>query len=318
MFNDIGVLMAVLAAAGVAAIWVAIVTPRQVSLTTGQRQTLPSFLDRFKSQFEAADFNISFYDFVRTSALLSLIAFIALTILGYIILGIALAIVIPIVYYQFLIDRRDSNEREFRKSFSNIITNFSNMLATRGSIEGAINTLAVEGDEETKKLFQYVLKRQSSPAMAAIQAEGQAGHRMMRDVLIEISKERNDIYWKQFFRVLAEASVHGGDIRPILDSLARSQREFATILAQVEAQQAATRFASALYLPTPIIFVVVFSLLGDPEIYRKFYQTTAGVIAQAFVAISGVLGWVLARQLGRRGLYVQKVVSIQKEKSSLV
>lgn len=274
MFNDIGVLMAVLAAAGVAAIWVAIVTPRQVSLTTGQRQTLPSFLDRFKSQFEAADFNISFYDFVRTSALLSLIAFIALTILGYIILGIALAIVIPIVYYQFLIDRRDSNEREFRKSFSNIITNFSNMLATRGSIEGAINTLAVEGDEETKKLFQYVLKRQSSPAMAAIQAEGQAGHRMMRDVLIEISKERNDIYWKQFFR--------------------------------------------ALYLPTPIIFVVVFSLLGDPEIYRKFYQTTAGVIAQAFVAISGVLGWVLARQLGRRGLYVQKVVSIQKEKSSLV
>jgi Flp pilus assembly protein TadB len=136
--------------------------------------------------------------------------------------------------------------------------------------------------------------------------------------LIEISKERNDIYWKQFFRVLAEASVHGGDIRPILDSLARSQREFATILAQVEAQQAATRFASALYLPTPIIFVVVFSLLGDPEIYRKFYQTTAGVIAQAFVAISGVLGWVLARQLGRRGLYVQKVVSIQKEKSSLV
>jgi Flp pilus assembly protein TadB len=154
--------------------------------------------------------------------------------------------------------------------------------------------------------------------MAAIQAEGQAGHRMMRDVLIEISKERNDIYWKQFFRVLAEASVHGGDIRPILDSLARSQREFATILAQVEAQQAATRFASALYLPTPIIFVVVFSLLGDPEIYRKFYQTTAGVIAQAFVAISGVLGWVLARQLGRRGLYVQKVVSIQKEKSSLV
>jgi hypothetical protein len=36
------------------------------------------------------------------------------------------------------------------------------------------------------------------------------------------------------------------------------------------------------------------------------------------VAISGVLGWVLARQLGRRGLYVQKVVNIQKEKSSLV
>jgi len=324
------VLFAVLAAAGTAVVWLAIVTPRQVRINTAQRIDKVGFLDKFRREFESSGIQMGFSDFLRVALMASVVAFAILSLLGFFVLGVATAALLPVLWYQFLIDRRDKFDRNFRVEFSNVILNFSNILAVRGSVEAAISTLAAEGDDASRRIFQRIIrmqnvtisdKQQRQDALTAGQMAVAtiASQRLLKDVLLEVANERpGDIYWRQFFELIADASEKGGDIRPALESLAKAQKDFAGILNQIEAQQASTRLASVLYGPAPIVFLVFFSLVGDPQIYRAFYQTPVGSVVQALVALSGAAGWIMARRLGRRGLYIQKQVIISKDKDSMV
>jgi Flp pilus assembly protein TadB len=213
-----------------------------------------------------------------------------LILLGFVALGLLALPIGPVLYYQMLMRRQRQAARAFREQLPDAIHDFIQYFALRRDIAGAVTEMAAKGPVALRAEFAQVesLIRRKTPVAAALEAVGQS---------------RPEPFFRQFFDALAQHENTGGDLKAVLERIARGQRSQLRLQDKIAAQQAGVRFVGRVYAVAPVVFLVFMRVMGGDS-YARFYLTPAGQVMQVLVVCSGLVAWWLTNKIARRGMYL--------------
>ncbi|MGQ9889791.1 MAG: type II secretion system F family protein [Aggregatilineales bacterium] len=287
---------AVVAAAGALILWIGLTSVKRVSLAeeaariTGVRE--PGFFERLQTRIDQSGLSIRWWELLLVGLAIGAAPGALLLLLGFFSAGVLVTLAGPLAYYLWLMNRRDRRLRAFREALPDAIDDISDHIATYGSIDRALREMVEKGPLELRPEFERVIRATMGGAPLAA-------------ALRQASRARPEIFYRQFFDALANAETKGGNVRAVLDRIAKAQRAQTALQRKINAQQASGRLIGALYGVAPTV-ILVFMRLAGGEGYNEFYTTLIGQIVQVFVVLSGAVTWWLTGRIARRGIYVEE------------
>jgi Flp pilus assembly protein TadB len=102
---------------------------------------------------------------------------------------------------------------------------------------------------------------------------------------------------------LAQHETNGGDLKAVLERVARGQRSQLRLHSRIAAQQAGARLVGRVYAAAPLCFLLFMRFMGGDS-YARFFLTPFGQAAQLLVLGSGLAAWWLTDRIARRGIYL--------------
>ena len=297
------VVLAILAAGGALIHFIGLTSVKRVSLAdeaarvAGVRE--PSPLDRLQTRLNQSGLHIRVLGFLAVGLLAGALAGAALFLLGFITLGLLALAGGPLAYYAFLMARRGKERRAFRDALPDAIDDCADQLETYRNVARALQELAVKGPQPLRSTFEGVL------------GLTQAGVPVQR-ALREAAASCEEVFLRQFLDALANAEAKGGDVKTVLERLAKAQRAQSRMQRRIAAAQAGGRLVGAVYGIAPAAFLVFMRLFGG-ETYGTFYPSALGQAVQALVVLSGALTWWATRKIALRGIYLDEQVGARLE-----
>lgn len=292
--SPVTVIAAVTAAGGMTLLLVGLMSIRRLSLEEEARRIsgirVPTLTERWQMRLNQSGLRIKLWEFVAIGLLIGGLLSGALILLGFVALGLLAIPIGPWAYYQALMRKRSQAAREFREQLPDAVHDFIQYFAVRRDIAGAVADMAAKGPLALRAEFAQVdsLIRRKAPVAAALEAVGQA---------------RPEPFFRQFLDALAQHESTGGDLRTVLERIARGQRAQLRLQDRIAAQQAGARFVGRVYAVAPVVFLVFMRVMGG-EAYGRFYLTPEGQVMQVLVVGSGALAWWLTHKIARRGIYL--------------
>ena len=285
---------AVVAAGGMVILLLGLLSIRRVSLAdeaeriSGIRR--PSRYARWQARLYQSGLRIRLWEFVLIGLLIGALAGAAFMLLGFVTLGLAAIPAGPFVYGRYLMRRRDHALRQFREQLPDAAHDFVQHFALTRDVPEAIKAMATKGPSALRPEFAWAdsLIRRKVPVASALEAVG---------------RSRTETFFRQFMDALAQHEVNGGDLRGVLERIARGQRAQVRLHDRIESQQAGAQLVGRVYAAAPVCFLVFMRLMGG-ESYVRFFVTAVGQVAQLLVLGSSVAAWWLTNAIARRGIYL--------------
>ena len=292
--SPVTVTAAVVAAGGMVILLLGLLSIRRVSLAeeaeriSGFRR--PSRYTRWQTRLYQSGLRIRLWEFALVGLLIGALVGAVFVLLGFATLGLAAIPAGPFVYGRYLMRRRDRVQRQFREQLPDAAHDFVQHFALTRDLPEAIKAMAAKGPPALRPDFTWAdsLIRRKVPVASALEAVG---------------RSRTEPFFQQFMDALAQHEVNGGDLRTVLERIARGQRAQVRLHDRIEAQQAGARLVGRVYAAAPVGFLVFMRLMGG-ESYARFFETPLGQVAQLLVLGSGVAAWWLTNAIARRGIYL--------------
>jgi Flp pilus assembly protein TadB len=292
--SPITIIAAVVAAGGMTLLLVGLMSIRRLSLEeeaeriSGIRRA--SLAERWQMRLNQSGLRIKLWEFVVIGVLIGGLLCAGLILLGFVAIGMLAIPLGPWLFYAVLMRKQRAAARTFREQLPDAIHDFMQYFAMHRDTVGAVNDMAVKGPVALRAEFAQVesLVRRKTPLAAALEAVGQS---------------RPEPFFRQFMDALAQHESAGGDLRSVLERIARAQRSQLRLQDKIAAQQAGARFVGRVYAFAPLAFLVFMRAMGG-ETYARFYLTPQGQIMQVLVVCSGLAAWWMTSKIARRGLYL--------------
>jgi len=288
------VISAVTAAAGVAILLLGLLSIRRESLADEAQRISgirsPSWMARWQMRLYQTGLRIRLWEFVLIGCLLGLVGGAVMLLMGFTAIGLLVVPAGPVVYFQWLMQRRRRELRRFQAELPDAIDDFLQALATTRNVAASVKVLAERGPLALRPEFAEVhsLILRQTPVDAALEAVGQA---------------RAETFFRQFMDALAQHELNGGDLRSILERIAQAQRAQLRLHDKIAAQQSGAKFIGWVYAIAPLAFLLFTRAVGG-AVYGSFYDSMTGQLMQVFVALSGLASWWLTNKIAQRGIYV--------------
>ncbi len=245
--SPVTVIAAVVAAAGMTVALVGLMSVRRVSLDdeatriSGVRAL--SKLEQLQMRLIQSGLRIRVHEFLLIGALVGMASCGALALFGFGLASIAAIPAGPLLYYRYLMARRESELRRFRSELPDAIHDFLQYFAIKRSIAGTVEVLAEKGPPSLRPEFAQAnsLIKRMQPVEAALEA---------------VAQSRSEAFFRQFFDALAQHDQQGGDLRTVLLRIARAQRSQLRLHSRIAAQQSGARLVGAIYGVAPMVFLL--------------------------------------------------------------
>jgi tight adherence protein B len=256
-------------------------------------------LDRLQARLYQSGLRIGVLEFLAVGLFAGALAGAALLLLGFVTLGLLALAGGPLAYYAFLMGRRRRALRALRDALPDAIDDCADHLETYNNVARALQELAAKGPKPLRPTFEGVL---------ALTHGGVPVQRALR----EAAASREEVFLRQFLDTLANAEAKGGDVKVVLERLAKAQRAQSRMQRRITAAQAGGRLVGAVYGAAPAVFLVFIRLFGG-EAYGSFYRSALGQVVQALVVLSGALTWWATRKIAGRGIYLHEQLGVRDE-----
>ena len=271
--SPITVIAAVTAAGGVVIMLVGLLSVRRVSLDdearriSGVRQT--PLWEAWQMRLYQTELRIRLGEFVGMGLLVGAGLAALFLLLGMWVPGVLALPAGWLLYYRWLMRRRERAMRDFRQQLPDAIYDFLQYLPVKKDVALTIKELAQKGPPALRPEFALAdaLIERRTPVEAALQQVGQA---------------RPEAFFRQFMQALAQHERTGGDVKPVLLRIAKAQRAQLRLHERIAAQQAGAKFVGAIYAVAPFMFLLFGRLMGGAG-YAEFYGSALGQVAQVFV-----------------------------------
>lgn len=294
--SPITVIAAVLAAGGVVVMWVGLMSVRRVSLDEEATRIsgirAPSPLEQFQMRLYQSGLRIKIGEFLLVGILLGLLVGGLMAVLGFVAAGILIAPFGPLLYYRYLMHRRDIARRAFRQQLPDTIHDFLQYYALRKNVALTVAEMANKGPMALRPEFAQAdsLIRRMYPIEAVLTSIGQA---------------RPEAFFRQFMDALAQHDQQGGNLRAVLLRIARGQRSQLRLHSRILAQQSGARMVGTIYAVAPVAFLLFVRVMGGDG-YSEFFASPLGQLLQVFVLASGALSWWITHKVATRGIYLNE------------
>ena len=296
------VTLAVISAGGMLILLLGVFSTKRVNLhgeaahLEGVRE--PGPLDRLQTRLYQSGIRIKVHEFLTVGLMVGAALGGIFILLGFVSIGIAFGLSGPFVYYQFLMNRRIKEMREFREDLPIAILDTRDHLVMRANdLRGAMLEMAERGPKSLRVDFDYAFRMMASGADSEPLA------------LREVSRKREEPFFRQFFDALANHHK-GGDTAEVLTRVAHGQKTHNRLQAKTRAKQSGLRLVGMLYLIAPPLFAVFMALSGGAESVA-FYASLEGQLVQLLAVLAGVLSYWLSSKIAMRGLYMDEVTRVR-------
>ena len=285
---------AIVAAGGMTIMLIGFVSVQRVNLDGEAERisgvTRPSRLDQLQMRLIQSGLRIKLGEFLLIGLLIGILLGAVLMLSGFVVIGLVAIPSGPVLYYRFLMDRRNLRLKAFRDQLPDAILDFIQYLAVKKDLVETIKEMMAKGPEALRPEFGLVnsLVQRKVSVDAALEAVGQA---------------RPEAFFRQFMDALAQHHLNGGNLKVVLERIARGQRAQQRLQDRIVSQQAGARFVGVIYAVAPVAFMLFVRATGG-ESYTAFYSTPLGRVAQVFILASGVVSWWLTNKIAHRGIYL--------------
>ena len=286
--------MAILAAGGVVIAFVGMMSVQRVSLDDEAERIsglqTPSLHQRLQMRLYQTGLRMRLFEFVLIGLLCGGVSGVLLILSGFASLGGLVILAGPVLYFRYLITRRNRAMRAFREQLPDTIYDFIQSIATTRNIAGSVQLMSERAPLALRPEFAqaHSLIGRQVPVAAALEAVGQA---------------RSEVFFRQFMDALAQNIVTGGNLKPILQRIAHAQRAQLRLHDKIASQQAGAKLVGRVYAAAPLVFLAFLRVIGG-ESYAAFYRTLYGQLAQIAIALSGLAAWWLTNRIAGRGLVI--------------
>jgi Flp pilus assembly protein TadB len=289
---------AVMAAAGALIAFFGLTSIRRVSLEEEAARVRgihqPSVMDRLQAHLDQAGIDLRVMEFLAVASLLGLIGFAISVLLGLYALAAVCLVAGPLLYYQFLMSRRERTMRAFREQLADAVDDYAEFYRIA---EGANDSAFLQLTEHAPPLLQPAFER----------IVNQLNNRVRLDMALQMAAQsRSEPFFRQFLDAIATNYSTGGDLAPVLARISQAQRAQLALQNQIRAQQSGGRLVALVYGVAPVGFLIFIRLFGG-DLFSSFYTTGAGQGLQIVAVLSGGLAYWAAMRVARRGIYVDEV-----------
>lgn len=289
----VNVILAVVAALGVLAIVLALLSPRRVKLQDRQYvQEELTLMEQLEQRIEQAGIEATPGEVLRVSAFLAVVG----ALLGYLstnapvgaLIGGALG---AYGYWIYLNDRRDRKRLEYQAALGDVAALLIEGFKEGGTIQAALNKVVEFGPEITREDF------------AAVAARLQGGT-SLAEALKPLLDLRRDPILDAIAQMLVVRVERGGQASEALAGLLELVRERIQFRERVQAELGQPMWEVRLIGALPFL-VVLFLRLTTPE-YARFWETGLGQISLILSwGMVGVGYWLAIR-------YITKAMAIDE------
>jgi Flp pilus assembly protein TadB len=288
---------AVMAAAGALIAFFGLTSIRRVSLEEEAARVRgihqPSVMDRLQARLDQAGIELRVTEFLTVAGLLGLVGFAMGVLLGLYALAMVCLVVGPLLYYQFLMSRRERTMRAFREQLADAVDDYAEFYRIA---EGANDSAFLRLTEHAPPLLKPAFERIVSLL----------NNRIRLDAALQMAAQsRSEPFFRQFLDAVATNYSTGGDLAPVLARISQAQRAQLALQNQIRAQQSGGRLVALVYGVAPVGFLVFIRLFGG-DLFSSFYTTGGGQLLQIVAVLSGGLAYWAARRVARRGIYVDE------------
>ena len=186
---------AIVAAGGMAIMLVGVLSIQRVSLDGEAERisgvTRPSRWDQFQMRLMQSGLRIKLGEFLLIGFLVGIVLGAVLMLSGFVVIGLIAIPAGPVLYYRFLMDRRQRQLKAFRDQLPDAILDFIQYLAVKKDLVETIKEMRVKGPEALRPEFERVnsLIQRKVSVDGALEAAGQA---------------RSEAFFRQFMDALAQ------------------------------------------------------------------------------------------------------------------
>ena len=285
---------AITAAAGMLIAYLGLTAVRRVSLEdeakriTGIRE--PSVLDILQLRLNQSGIRLRLWEFVGVGLLIGALVGVLMALAGFVTIGILALPSGVLAYYQYLMFRRAREYVAFSEQLPEAMDDAIEYFAVYNDVTETIRVLSTDGPP--------TLRAEFAAAQSLTQRTGKTAAS-----LIAIGQRRPETFWRQFMDALAQYEDQGGNLREVLERIARAQRSQSRLHRRIAAQQAGGRLVGLIYGGSPFAFLLFIRFTGGAD-YGIFYGSPAGQIVQLLLLLSGVATWWLTGKVAQRGIYL--------------
>lgn len=285
---------AIVAAGGALIAYLGLTSVRRVMLSdeykriTGIRE--PALSEQLQLRLNQSGIRLKLGEFVAVGLLVGAIAGAILIGLGFVTIGLCAVPTGIAAYYQVLMARRAREYVAFAEQLPDAIDDAVEYFAVHNNVTETVRALANEGPPALRPEFQAVL--------SLIQRSG-----YVAPSLVASGQQRPEAFWRQFMDALATYEKQGGNLREILERIARAQRAQSRLHRRIAAQQAGGRMVGLIYGASPFAFLIFIRFTGGVD-YVNFYASALGQGVQVLVLLTGLTTWWLTGKVARRGIYL--------------
>jgi Flp pilus assembly protein TadB len=295
------VVFAVMAAGGALLVYLGLTSIQRVSLEReysrieGMQHL--SAIERLQFKLVQSGLRIHAREFLLIGLLVGAAPGALFMLLGFLTIGGLFFVSGPFLYYQYLMNRRAKELRQFREDLPSAILDCRDLLATESDLRVVFQELTQSGPPGLRGEFSRALAQ-----MTALGVEGS-----LASTLREIGSSRPEPFFRQFFYALANSTTQGTDTREVLKRIAQGQKVQTRLQSRTRAKQAGLRIVALIYLFAPAGAALWTSLLSA-DFTGNFYQTWTGQLVQVIAVGLGVLSYWGSMRIARRGLYLDEMV----------
>jgi len=293
--------LALIAAGGTALIVIGVTSIRRVSLANEAERVhgviQRSWTQQLQTRLDQSGLQVRALEFVAIGLTLGGLGAGLCLLAGLLTLGALALLAGPLLYYQFLMRRRDQQLRLFREQLPDAIEDFSEYFQIYRTLDSVLREMAQKGPALLRPHFEAVVSH-------TIQ-----GRVPMHTALQRIGRSRAEPFFRQFMDALANYEAKGGQLEPVLTRIAKSQRNQLALHTQIRSAQSGGRLVGMVYGIAPALFLLLMKLAGGP-LFASYYASLLGQIVQLVAVLSGAIAYYGVLAVGRRGIYLDDSVSM--------
>jgi Flp pilus assembly protein TadB len=292
------VAFAVMAAAGALIAFFGLTSIRRVSLEEEAARVRgihqPSLMDRLQARLDQAGIELRVMEFLAVAGLIGLVGFAISVLFGLYALAFVCLIAGPLLYYQFLMSRREKTMRAFREQLADAVDDYAEFYRiAEGANDSAFLQLTEHAPPLLRPAFEHIVN--------------QLNNRIRLDAALQrAAQSRSEPFFRQFLDAIATNYSTGGDLAPVLARISQAQRAQRALQNQIRAQQSGGRLVALVYGIAPVGFLVFIRFFGG-DLFSNFYITGTGQLLQIVAVLSGGLAYWAAMRVARRGIYVDEI-----------
>ena len=256
---------------------------------------------KLQQKLEQADMGVTADEFVRISMISALVTGAA----GYfgtgtfsgMIIGIALA---PFGYWTYLETKRDKRRQAYQEGLARAIAIVRDSVAAGKALRQSIEDVARRGPKNIRPDFKEIITQMNIGVPFA-------------EALETVRKKRNDPILNVFAEILMVHTRYGGEIAPILETLADATNRRTDIRRRIAAEQAQVVWEARIMSIAPLMMVFI-SRYTMGTIARSFYASVWGEIAILIIALIGAGSYWLVMKFAGAPLKVLDTVFVAPDK----
>lgn len=293
----VGMLAGLITAAGVYLLFGSLVFPANLRLQEpGSRPG-----ERLQAYLEAAELSLSAREFVGIAAALMVLAGLIGALLRSPVLGAVGGLVLPLLYWQGLMGKRDDFKRAYAGALAEVVGLLREGFSASGNMSDALQNVVDNGPDPAAADFREVWQatRVGTP---------------LADAFAPVLARRREPYLNMIAEALTLKQTQGGNVGEVLLGLETMIRDQAALRQEINAKQAQVRLESTIISLAPMGFFLVMKLLPWMRQYENgFYNTALGQGVLLIAVVFSVLAYGFSRRLAGRGLNleIQEVTALE-------